>query len=116
MADDLRSFLETLEKIGKLRVVSGADWDLEIGTINELMAERQGPALIFDNIKGYPPDFRVATNLLHHKVGQKLAFGFREDMTDLECVSEWKNRWNEYKPIKPVIVKNGPIKENVLGR
>ncbi|OGP98496.1 MAG: hypothetical protein A2026_05675 [Deltaproteobacteria bacterium RBG_19FT_COMBO_46_12] len=114
MSDDLRLFLETLEKMGRLRVVNGADWDLEIGTINELMAERQGPALIFDNIKDYPPGFRVATNLLHHRVGQKLAFGFREDMTDLECVSEWKNRWNEYKPIKPVIVKNGPIKENVL--
>ena len=74
MADDLRSFLKALEQRGKVRIINGADWDLEIGTINELMAERQGPALIFDNIKDYPQGFRVATNLLHHQLGQKLAF------------------------------------------
>ena len=76
MIDDLRSFLNALEERGKLRAVNNADWDLEIGTINELMAERQGPALLFDNIKGYPQGFRVATNLMHHRVGQKLTFGF----------------------------------------
>jgi UbiD family decarboxylase len=114
MADDLRSFLKALEERGKVRVVKGADWNLEIGTINELMAERQGPALIFDHIKDYPPGFRVATNLLHHKVGQKLAFGFSEEMTDLGCVAHWKNLWNKYTSIKPVIVNDGPIKENIL--
>jgi 4-hydroxy-3-polyprenylbenzoate decarboxylase len=114
MANDLRSFLKALEEKGKVRVVKGADWDLEIGTVNELMAERQGPALIFDHIKDYPPGFRVATNLLHHKAGQKLAFGFSEEMTDLECVASWKDLWNKYKPIKPAIVKDGPIKENIL--
>ena len=61
MVDDLRGFLDSLSQKGKLRTVNNADWDLEIGTINELMAERQGPGLLFDNIKGYPPGFRVAT-------------------------------------------------------
>ncbi len=82
MIDDLRGFLDALDERGKIKKVSNADWDLEIGTINELMAERQGPGLIFDNIKDYPQGFRVATNLMHHEVGQKLAFGFAEEMTD----------------------------------
>ena len=85
MIDDLRGFLDALKEKGKLRTVENADWDLEIGTINELMAERQGPGLIFDHINGYPPGYRVATNLMHHRIGQKLAFGFPDEMSDLEC-------------------------------
>ena len=114
MLNDLREFLNALEKKGKLRTVENADWDLEIGTINELMAEKQGPGLVFDNIKGYPAGYRVATNLMHHRIGQKLAFGFPEEMSDLECVADWKERWNKFVPIPPVEVPDGPIRENIL--
>ena len=41
MIDDLRGFLDALDERGKIRKLSNADWDLEIGTINELMAERE---------------------------------------------------------------------------
>ena len=94
MINDLRDFLDALKERGKLETVKGADWDLEIGTINELMAERQGPGLVFDEIKGYPKGFRVATNLMHHEIGQRMAFGFPEDLTKLECVAQWKEKWN----------------------
>jgi UbiD family decarboxylase len=114
MINDLREFLGALEEKGKLRTVNNADWDLEIGTINELMAERQGPGLIFDHINGYPPGYRVATNLMHHRIGQKLAFGFPDEMSDLECVADWKDRWNEFVPVPPVEVKDGPVLENIL--
>jgi UbiD family decarboxylase len=114
MIDNLRDFLEELQKRDKLRIVDGADWDLEIGTINELMAERYGPALLFDNIKGYTKGFRVSTNLMHHEIGQKLAFGFPEEMSKLECVADWKEKWRRFEPIAPVQVKDGPIRENVL--
>jgi UbiD family decarboxylase len=55
--DDLRSFLDECEKCGDLEKVEGADWNLEIGTISEMAAEKFGPALLFDKIKGYPPGF-----------------------------------------------------------
>ena len=114
MIDDLRDFLRILEERGKLKTVNNAHWDLEIGTINELMAERQGPALVFDNITDYPEGFRVATNLLHHRAGQKLAFDFPEESTDVECVREWKDMWNKFQPVPPVIVEDAPIKDNIL--
>ncbi len=114
MIDNLRDFLQELQKRDKLRIVNGADWDLEIGTINELMAERGGPALLFDDIKGYEKGFRVSTNLMHHEIGQKLAFGFPEEMSKLECIVDWKDKWSKFKPIAPVQVKNGPVKENVV--
>lgn len=40
---DLRGFIDLLSDHGEFRVVDGADWDLEIGTISELNYERQGP-------------------------------------------------------------------------
>jgi len=33
----LREWLEQVEKMGELRVLKGADWDLEIGGIRELV-------------------------------------------------------------------------------
>ena len=52
-----RQWLELVESMGELKRIDGADWDLEIGTMAELIyRERTGtiPALLFDQIKGYP--------------------------------------------------------------
>ncbi|OPY76294.1 MAG: hypothetical protein A4E65_03204 [Syntrophorhabdus sp. PtaU1.Bin153] len=39
---DLREFIEESEKAGEVKVVEGADWDLEIGTIMHLAGD-SGP-------------------------------------------------------------------------
>ena len=82
MFDDMRSFLSALEEKEKLRKINGAHWDLEIGTIHEIVSDKQGPALLFDEIPGYPKGYRIATNLLNFKLAQKLALGLDEAMTD----------------------------------
>ena len=59
---DLRPWLAQVEKLGELREVRGADWDLELGAISELNVKKDAPpALLFDEIKGYPKGFRVLT-------------------------------------------------------
>jgi UbiD family decarboxylase len=59
---DLRAWLAAIEKLGELREVRGADWNLELGAISELNVKREGaPALLFDEVKGYPKGFRVLT-------------------------------------------------------
>ena len=45
---DFREFLAELERRGHVRRVDGAAGELEIGTLTELMCERQGPMLLFD--------------------------------------------------------------------
>jgi UbiD family decarboxylase len=51
---DLRESLALLEKEGGLRHVGAAvDWDREIGAIARRVLEKKGPALLFENIKGY---------------------------------------------------------------
>ncbi|MBI2988443.1 MAG: UbiD family decarboxylase, partial [Deltaproteobacteria bacterium] len=45
--------MDQLREGGELREVGGADSHLEIGALTELMEEQGGPALLFDEIKGY---------------------------------------------------------------
>jgi UbiD family decarboxylase len=59
---DLRAWLKTVDALGELRHVRGADWNLELGAISELNVKKElPPALLFDEIKGYPKGFRVLT-------------------------------------------------------
>src|ERR671924_977033 len=59
---DLRPWLKEVERLGELREVRGADWNLELGAISELNVKKEAPpALLFDEIKGYPKGFRVLT-------------------------------------------------------
>jgi UbiD family decarboxylase len=59
---DLRAWLAEVEKLGELRHVRGADWNLELGAISELNVKKDlPPALLFDEIKGFPKGFRVLT-------------------------------------------------------
>ncbi|UCH07961.1 MAG: UbiD family decarboxylase, partial [Deltaproteobacteria bacterium] len=114
MFDDMRGFLSALEEREMVRKVNGAHWDLEIGTIHEIASEKSGPALLFDNIPDYPAGFRIATNLLNHKLGQKLAMGLDEAMSDMEVIRYWKDKMKDYSPVPPEEVEDGPVFENIL--
>jgi 3-polyprenyl-4-hydroxybenzoate decarboxylase len=59
---DLRAWLDEVRKLGEVTDVRGADWNLELGAISELNVKKDSPpALLFDEIKGYPKGFRVLT-------------------------------------------------------
>jgi len=59
---DLRTWLGEVDKLGELKHVRGADWNLELGAISELNVKKDAPpALLFDEIAGYPKGFRVLT-------------------------------------------------------
>jgi UbiD family decarboxylase len=59
---DLRLWIEQIRDLGELRDVRGADWNLELGAISELNVKKDAPpALLFDEIRGYPKGFRVLT-------------------------------------------------------
>jgi UbiD family decarboxylase len=112
--NDLREFIQRLDEVGQLKRVEGADWDLEIGTLTELMAERLGPALLFDKIKGYPEGYRVLSNTVLSKIEQRVAYNHSDEMSDVEIVRYWKDKWEQYKPVPPKVLKTGPVMENVI--
>ena len=106
---DLRKCLEMAEDIGNLEYIDGADPDLEIGAIYEISLEQQAPpVLVFRNIKGFPPGYRVTVNVRSSKV-----FDTGDEGLDL-VQSYRKHRRKSTEPIPPVFVDSGPVLENML--
>lgn len=115
---DLRGWLKKVEAIGELKIIDGADWNQEIGAITELNTKRKnGSALIFDNIKGYPKGFRVLASALLTPGRLGLTYGFPTDLTDNELINRFRGKpleWeNESVKFPPQFVKNGPVFENL---
>ena len=113
----LREWLDIVESLGELKKIDGVDWNLEMGTLAELIArESKGsvPAVLFDKIKGYPAGYRVlfAQNASFKRMALNL--GLPLDQTGLDLVRSFRQKLAAHKPIPHEVVKNGPILENVL--
>jgi UbiD family decarboxylase len=111
---DLRDYLRIVEERGDLKRINGADPQVELGTIAELMAERSGPALLFDEIRGYQKGYRVAVNVTVPPRRTALMLGLNPDQPLLNIVSEWRIRLKSFRPVRPIEVKKGPILANVM--
>jgi UbiD family decarboxylase len=114
---DLRAYLDELRaKLGEgaVQQVTGADRDLEIGCLSELNAQREGPALLFDEIPGFPKGFRVLTSYMGTAPACAVALGLEPDAPKLDIVKTWKERSKRLDPVPYLDVGQGPITENVL--
>src|SRR5512145_983030 len=111
---DLRGFIDGAARIGEMKKIDGAHWNLEIGCLTELMAEQDGPLLLFDNVVDYPRGFRIATNVLATARRFALALGLPTDAPKLEILKTWRNKIRDLKPFAPVEISSGPIMENIL--
>ena len=115
---DLRSWLKEIEGLGQLQYVDGADPNLEIGIITELNCKRRGPALLFDNIRGYPKGFRILTSAILNAQRLSLTLGYRDITTDQELVSRLEGKMIEFErrsvefPAREV--SDSPVLENRL--
>ena len=115
MLDDLRDFIEKSQQLGECKIVEGAHWDVEIGRIAELaLSVPNSPLLIFDNVQGYPPGYRIAANPFTSSRRVALALGLPLDLKGLDLVRAWKEKLASIRPVPPVEVRTGPVKENVL--
>ncbi|MDP2917655.1 MAG: UbiD family decarboxylase, partial [Dehalococcoidia bacterium] len=111
---DLRAFIDEVKALGELKVIKGADWDMEIGAITLLSEEEaHTPAILFDEIKGYPAGFRVLVNSYVSLVRSALTLNLPTGLKPMECIKELKGRLVNLKRIPPRTVTDGPILENV---
>ena len=108
---DLRDFLKRVKEDGDLQELEQVDWDLELGTLTELLAEKGGPALLFDKFEGYPEGHRVTTNMYGTVRRFAMAIGMPPDTARLDIIKRW--RAQDFKPVPPVEVKTGSVMENV---
>ncbi len=104
---DLRKFVARAEAEGGLMRVKGADPHLEIGAIYELSQEQKyPPALLFENMKGCDPRFRILCNVRNQR--------FVVGNLDLESLRAYRKRPREKRaPIPPRELNTGPVFENV---
>lgn len=121
---DLREFLVEAEKQEELvRIKTEVHWNLEAGAIARRLCElgqgksvKKGgtPAVLFEKITGYSPGYRIAANTHASvkRVAMMLGHKKPEEATYFE-LQDLYIRGVE-NPVKPVVVKNGPCKENKL--
>jgi len=112
--DDLRDFLAQLEEKGLLkRIKQEIDPKLEMTEISDRTLRAGGPALLFENPKGY--DTPVLTNLFGTTERVALAMG-KENVSQLREVGEWLAYLKEPEPPKGVkaLWEKLPIFKQVL--
>jgi UbiD family decarboxylase len=112
--NDLRDFVAQLAELGEVRTFNGADWRLEIGALTEIGADQNGPALLFDDIKGYPKGFRVLANVLQGQKRTAMTLGLPADLSGIALLNAWRAKLHGFKPTPPRTVSSGPILDNVL--
>ncbi|HKQ29088.1 MAG TPA: UbiD family decarboxylase [Burkholderiales bacterium] len=115
---DLRTWLSEIKRLGELKEVAGADWNLELGAISELNVKRDSPpALLFDEIKGYPKGYRVLTCSTSSaaRLSSILRLGVERSHKGLvEKLRGKPAQWQAAaKEFSPLTVESGPVLENV---
>ncbi len=113
---DLRDWIRLAQDLGQLQTIDGADWDLEIGGLSELLALEPGHhrCLLFDNIKGYQAGWRVVTDVFASKELGAIALGLPHDQSRSEIEQAWRAKSRQLKltPVKEVTT--GAVLENVV--
>lgn len=112
---DLREWMNQVEDLGQLESIQGADWNLEIGGLTELICKRlkPPPSLLFGAIADYPPGHRVLVNMLDSVERLALTTGLDPRITPVEFIQRWRQKIGNIIPVPPREVKSGPILENV---
>jgi 4-hydroxy-3-polyprenylbenzoate decarboxylase len=116
---DLRGWIRAVDEMGELRVVEGADWNLELGAISELNCRlKPTPTLLFDKIKDYPAGFRILTASTASRRRLLLTLRMSGDLDDRafsKALIGKPNYWEQQSDrFAPKFVSDGPILENVI--
>ncbi len=116
MFQDVREWLEEAKRINELVVIKDSSTD-DFGPVSQITSRNEGPAVLFEDVKGYPPGFRMATNLMQNIRTFNLALGLPLDYSIKQTVevlakkvTEWAEKSASFAPVE---VTDAPILENV---
>jgi 4-hydroxy-3-polyprenylbenzoate decarboxylase len=126
--EDLREFIRALDRAGELkRIRAEVDAELEITEITDRVSKAGGPALLFENVRGYRVP--VLINALGSRDRMKMALGVTDysditgritELTDVKSPQgllekiKMVPRLAEVGKMFPKVVRDGPCKERVL--
>ncbi len=113
MYKDLREFIAAVDGLRGLRQVAGADPRFEIGGITEVAAGMPDcPALLFDDIKGFPRGFRILTNTVSNPQRAALVLGLDPALRPLDVLKAWMEKRKTLQPRAPTTVLDAPFLKN----
>jgi UbiD family decarboxylase len=114
----LRGWIDTVDRLGELKRVSGAHWDVEMGAVTHMLIEKSGgtaPAILFDDVPGYRKGFRTLYGQLSSVKRIALTLGLPlQHERKVDIVQHYHARMQDLRPLPPRYVNDGPIFENVI--
>lgn len=115
---DLRAWLQEVRGLGELKDIRGADWNLELGAISEVNVRKDlPPALLFDEIAGYPKGFRVLTCSTSSPARLSSILRLGVERTHHALVQRLRGKPKSWQAdaagYDPVVTETGPIFENI---
>ena len=106
---DLREFIKKLEEEGELRrVKKEVNWDIEIGTIMTKIFGMNGPAILFENVRG--SNFPLLSGAMF--TDKRYALGIQASSSDKRTLIK-KVLEAAKNPVAPIMVKDGVCKEYI---
>ena len=116
---DLRSYIKRLHQEGEVQKIHEEIQPVyEVGAIIRRSYDLRAPAPFFSNLRGFPDAriFGAPIGLSRDKNRTFARFAISMDMapesSPMDIMEEYLRRIQ--KPIKPVMVKDGPCKENIV--
>ena len=91
--EDLREWIKSIEEMGELTRVEGADPHLELGGLVDLFQwDMEKPALLFEKIKGHPENYKLLANVLTSMRRICLSLDLPIDLSRHDFVKGWRDR------------------------
>src|SRR5438552_18297932 len=113
--EDLRDWIAQAREIGEVRDVRGASWEEDIGRITEMLHHTDdSPAVLFDDIPGYPKGQRILVNANATRRRLALTFGLPLDTERRPLMDEFLRLTESDRALQPRVVPDGPVFQFVL--
>ncbi|TMJ66426.1 MAG: UbiD family decarboxylase, partial [Alphaproteobacteria bacterium] len=112
---DLRDWIEGVRAAGELKVITGAEPKEEIGGIVDIYMRKMGnPAVLFDEVPGFPKGHRVIANILTSIPRVNLALGLPPETAEMQQIQWWRNYFKNAPSEPTKAVNGGPLLDNVF--
>ena len=112
---NLREWISQVQDLEALRTVDGATAEEDAGMLAEMLAHTEdAPAVMMDNIPGYPKGHRLLINANGAKQRIAVTLGLDPTMENLRLVETLAQRLQSMRLLPPQVVEKGPVMENVF--
>jgi UbiD family decarboxylase len=113
---DLRGWLDLVDALGELKHVRGANSEEDIGAITDMLDHAdESCCVLFDEIPNYQRGYRVLVNSMGSRRRQAVTLGLDPAAASHEQLLDfWRKLLKGFAPLPPVVVRRGPVQENIL--